>query len=101
MTRKDIWIQKARRCATGFGNEFDRENLLRTVTPQFRSNREYSILNQMECNSLDHCGALPGRFARLIDKISSRAQTVPTFEVAGSGSVERRSEHTWLELGSN
>jgi hypothetical protein len=30
MTRKDIWIQKARPCATGFGNEFVREHMLRT-----------------------------------------------------------------------
>jgi len=60
MARKDIWIQKARRCATGFGNEFDRENMLRTAKPQLRSNREYSIQDQMECNSLDQSGAPPG-----------------------------------------
>jgi len=88
MTRKDIWIQKTRRCATGFGNELDREDMLRMATPQFRSNREYSTLHQMECNSLTNSGALPGGRARLIDKISSRVQAVPTFR--GGGVKARR-----------
>jgi len=59
--------------------------MLRTATPQFRSNRGYSTLNQMECNSWTN----------------PEHSWVRTRRGGPGEGGERRLEHTSLELGSN